>query len=240
MKRTVAILVVFTVICMSVAALTLGDVLDKASFETNGFSTKMKMQNVTSDQKTFSLQMDMYVKGKKTRVDMQYTQASFPDPQMFQQMKMLGLDKMRVDSELNGDKYSVKMIYPLNEAYIEKIVSSNSAEAEQLGAFDKAYDNPIEKVGDEEFAGVKCVKYKKILDAKEKTQLKEVFIYINPVNKTYVGQIALPVAGGKNVIEFGTYTFGIKDDVFSVPSGYTKYPNEQVMYAEIMKDLQGK
>ncbi len=232
----------FILICSSVFALhalTLGEVLDKASIESTGFTAKIKVENVTPDEKKFIMNMTLFVKGQKTRTDLTYTQSSMPDVKMFQQMKMLGLDQMSIVSVLSGDKYNATFIFPRNEAYIEQSVKKNTPEAEQLGSFDEAFDNVIEKVGEEDFYGIKCDKYKKILDNKEAKSYKEIFIFINPSNKTYAGQISIPTAGGKTIIVFSGYEFTVNETVFTVPSGYTKFADQNAMIMEIMKDMQG-
>ena len=148
MKKIIIIFVVMLSFVASLAALTLGDVLDKAAIETTGFGAKMKMTMTTADSKKMTVAMQLYVKGKYTRLDTTLTQASFPDSKSYQQVKLYGVDQSRTIIFLNGDKYDVTAIYPRNEAYIVRTIKSDSPEAAQLSTFDKSYDDNIEKVGE--------------------------------------------------------------------------------------------
>lgn len=239
MKKFTSILVTVLMVAVYVSALTLGDVLDKTTAETKGFSCKMLMVSTTKDAKTMTVNGTLYVKKSLTRMDTLLSAASLPDPASYQQVKMMGLDEQQVIIKTVGEDYVVDIVFPKNEAYVESTIKKNSAEASQIGAYDKTFERKIEKIGTAMYAGVNTDKYKAILDDTEKKSLTEMVIYIDPVKKMYIGQEAKTITGDTVKIEFSSFVFGIGDDVFVTPPAYTKYGSQQEMYMDLMKDFQG-
>ena len=196
------------------------------------FSSKADLKMLGEGNKeTMTLGMSFaLLEGKmKADVDLASLKSKEFPPEMFAQLKQMGMDRMT--TVLRPDKKSTLLIYPALQSYAD-LPMSQTDQAELAG------DYKVEKtkLGKETAAGHPCEKYQVTVRG-SKGEKHDALVWNATDFQNFPVQIQMDEPDAKIVIVYKDVKLAKPDaKQFDVPAGYTKYDSvEKLMQGAMMK-----
>lgn len=196
------------------------------------FSSKADLTMLGEGNKqTMTLGMNFaLLEGKmKADVDLASLKSKEFPPEMFAQLKQMGMDRMT--TVMRPDKKTTLLIYPALQSYAD-LPMSQADQAELEG------DYKVEKtkLGKETAAGHPCEKYKVIVRG-SKGEKHDALVWNATDFKDFPVQIQMDEPDAKILIVYKDIKLAKPDaKQFDVPAGYTKYDSvEKLMQGAMMK-----
>jgi len=210
-----------------------GNGLEKLFGDNQTFSATLQMQmNNAGSPLTMSGKMSFDKGSSRTEMDMADMKGGGIPPEAMTMMKSAGLDRMVTISQ--SGKKTVYVIYPGAQSYAEMAADSTGATTNENSQIE------ITKLGEETVAGHPCVKNKAVVT--DKAGEKHEFTVWNATDlKNFPVKIEMNEQGSAITMSYQNISFSKPDaNLFTPPTGYTKYGSvQEMMQAVMMKNMGG-